>query len=165
MSFSTFIWTWTGVLLKGRDVSGCWFLEYEHDFGYKAGRKDIGVLNGDKMPDNGNGRVNFLGFLHMAWGAPRWNPAPDRQKPRSLNPPWRQRLTWWTAVSYLKGAGASWWFCCCLRGKGDWESHRCLYSATHPIVWFPPLSVGFWQEAWLATCWLHFQRSQHGACV
>lgn len=72
-----------------------WSLLYrlELALGYKVGQEDPGMGEGDRMPDNGKGRMNFLGSLHMAWGAPRWNPAPDSQKPDSLNPAWRG-LTW-----------------------------------------------------------------------
>lgn len=63
------------------------------DVGYKVGQEDSGLGKRDKMSDNGENRMNFLGFLHLAWGAPIWNPAPDSQKPYSLNPPQRS-LTW-----------------------------------------------------------------------
>lgn len=41
---------------------------FTHGLGlvYKVDQEDPGMGKGDRMPDNGKGRMNFLGVLHVA---------------------------------------------------------------------------------------------------
>lgn len=67
-----------------RKILQCLFQRPDLDLGNKVGQEETGMGKGDKMLDSGKRGMNFLVFLHMARGAPIWNPVPDSQKPYRL---------------------------------------------------------------------------------
>lgn len=120
---------------------------------------------GDRAPDNGEGRINFFCFRHVAWGAPRWNLLLTARSPVAFTLP---GAGWHDKLLYLIWGGIG----CLLviplvpSGKRDSKSHRCRYSEIHSIT---PSPAAVWtpgQRA-LPPVWpLHFPlRSRPACCV
>lgn len=111
-------------------------------FGLYGWSRGHGMGKGDRTPDNGEGRMNFFRFLHVAWGAPDEILLLTAWSPIALTLP---GAGWHDKLLYLiwEGIGCLLVIPLVPSGKRDSKSHRCLYREIHSLT---PIPTAVWME-------------------